>query len=136
MFYTFFFHDHSAQNINKPFQRNYATFEKIKFWWFSRLSKLPKFHVRSKLSKYLNFEIGLFIFGSLYCYYLDKVDCLSSILLWFCQPLSQCFIGTPSETKKKTNKNIKKILWTVHKIQRIACTCTIFHWIFMDFGQF
>ena len=63
--------------------------------------------VWSKLSKYLNFEIGLSIFGSLYCYYLDKVDCLSSILLWFCQPLSQCFIGTPSETKK-TNKNIKK----------------------------
>ena len=64
--------------------------------------------VWSKLSKYLNFEIGLFIFGSQYCYYLDKVDCLSSILLWFCQPLSQCFIGTPSETKKKQIKTLKK----------------------------
>ena len=33
--------------------------------------------------------------------YLDKVDCLSSILLWFCQPWSHCFIGTPSATKDR-----------------------------------
>jgi len=37
-------------------------------------------------------------------FYLDKVDCLSSILTSgrFCHPWSHCFIGTPSE-KNKTN---------------------------------
>ena len=123
------------------YRQTFSKFKEIMAIWenqvlvVSRLSKFPKFHIWFIIVQIFEFwnridyiQVPVLLLpgqgGLLVVHFALVLPAIEPMLHW------------DTLWNKKQIKTLKKILWTVHKIQRIACTCTIFHWIFMDPGQF